>query len=202
MNEFKNAFEHLKKDKVMLSLIEKVGEEIRIDDRKEKDLAFAISLLIIEQQVSFKAAITIKKRFRKVVNNKSYKSIITMDDDEIKSIGISYRKVEYIKNIYSYFLKSNFNFFKENEKRVEDELIKIKGIGKWTVEMFLIFILNKEDVFSKGDLALINSIKKNYKIKNLNEDKLKKIIKKWSPYKTIASLLLWKSIEEMKFANT
>ena len=67
--------------------------------------------------------------------------------------------------------------------------------------MFLIFILFEKDIFSKGDLALINSIKINYKIDQLNENDLKNITEKWSPYKTIASLLLWKSIEEKIFYN-
>ena len=200
MHKFRKAFDFLRKDKIMKSLIDKVGNDIRIDDRSEKDLALAIALLVIEQQVSFKAAITIKKRFRNIIENKNYENIIKMEEEEMKSIGISYRKVEYIKNVYRYFQESKFDFYNESEERVVSELIKIKGIGKWTAEMFLIFILFKENVFSKGDLALINSIKRNYRIDDLNEKKLDQIIENWSPYKTIASLLLWKSIEEMKFA--
>jgi len=200
MYKFRKAFDFLRKDKIMKSLIDKVGNDIRIDDRNEKDLALAIALLVIEQQVSFKAAITIKKRFRNIIENKNYENIIKMDEEKMKSIGISYRKVEYIKNVYRYFQESKFDFYNESEERVVSELIKIKGIGKWTAEMFLIFILFKENIFSKGDLALINSIKRNYRIDDLNEKKLDQIIENWSPYKTIASLLLWKSIEEMKFA--
>ena len=200
MYKFRKAFDFLRKDKIMKSLIDKVGNEIRIDDRSEKDLALAIALLVIEQQVSFKAAITIKKRFRNIIENKNYENIIKMEEEKMKSIGISYRKVEYIKNVYRYFQESKFDFYNESKERVVSELIKIKGIGKWTAEMFLIFILFKENIFSKGDLALINSIKRNYRIDDLNEKKLDQIIENWSPYKTIASLLLWKSIEEMKFA--
>ncbi len=200
MHKFRKAFDFLRKDKIMKSLIDKVGNDIRIDDRNEKDLALAIALLVIEQQVSFKAAITVKKRFRNIIKNKNYENIIKMEEEKLKSIGISYRKVEYIKNVYGYFQESKFDFYNESEEKVVSELIKIKGIGKWTAEMFLIFILFKENIFSKGDLALINSIKRNYKINDLNEKKLDQIIENWSPYKTIASLLLWKSIEEMKFA--
>ena len=200
MHKFRKAFDFLRKDKIMKSLIDKVGKDIRIDDRSEKDLALAIALLVIEQQVSFKAAITVKKRFRNIIKNKNYENIIKMEEEKLKSIGISYRKVEYIKNVYGYFQESKFDFYNESEEKVVSELIKIKGIGKWTAEMFLIFILFKENIFSKGDLALINSIKRNYRIDDLNEKKLDQIIENWSPYKTIASLLLWKSIEEMKFA--
>ena len=199
MQLFKKSFKHLEKDPIMKFLIQKLGKEITLHDRTEKDLAKAISQLIIEQQVSFKAAITIKKRFNKLINKLSYNDILLIKDEKLKSIGISYRKVEYIKNVYSYFLKTKFDFFSENSESVVKELTKIKGIGKWTSEMFLIFILFKQDVFSKGDLALINSIKINYNISELNEPELNKLIDKWSPFKTIASLLLWKSIEERIF---
>ena len=199
MQLFKESFKHLEKDPIMKFLIQKLGKEITLHDRTEKDLAKAISQRIIEQQVSFKAAITIKKRFNKLINKLSYNDILLIKDEKLKSIGISYRKVEYIKNVYSYFLKTKFDFFSENSESVVKELTKIKGIGKWTSEMFLIFILFKQDVFSKGDLALINSIKINYNISELNEPELNKLINKWSPFKTIASLLLWKSIEERIF---
>ena len=87
------------------------------------------------------------------------------------------------------------------DKILREELIKIKGVGLWTAEMFLIFILFKINIFSKGDLALINSVKKNYQIENLDDFKLERITQKWEPYKSIASLLLWKSIEEKVFYN-
>lgn len=199
LKEFEQAFEHLKKDKVMKTLIKKVGNEITLYDRTEKDLAKAIAQLIIEQQVSFKAAITIKKRFKKIIEKLSYKEILQIKNTDLQSIGITFRKVEYIKNVYTYFLNSTFDFYNENSKNVVKELIKIKGIGKWTAEMFLIFILYDLNVFSKGDLALINSIKINYGINEINDSMLNIITEKWSPYKTVASLLLWKSIEEKKF---
>jgi len=199
LKEFQQAFEHLKKDDVMKTLIKKVGNEITLYDRTEKDLAKAIAQLIIEQQVSFKAAITIKKRFKKIIEKLSYKEILQIKNTDLQSIGITFRKVEYIKNIYTYFLNSTFDFYNENSKNVVKELIKIKGIGKWTAEMFLIFILYDLNVFSKGDLALINSIKINYGINEINDSMLNTITEKWSPYKTVASLLLWKSIEEKKF---
>ena len=196
---FSEAFDHLRKDEVMSFLIKKLGNQITLTDRYDKDFAKAISLLIIEQQVSFKAAITIKGRFLKLILNKTSKEIINIDDLEMQSVGISHRKVNYIKNTYSYFIKNKIDFKTLDEKGVIKELTQIKGIGKWTAEMFLIFILFKTDVFSKGDLALLNSIKINYSIKDLSNKKLDSFIKKWTPFNTIASLLLWKSIEEKIF---
>jgi len=196
---FSEAFDHLKKDEVMSFLIKKLGNQITLKDRYDKDFAKAISLLIIEQQVSFKAAITIKGRFLKLILNKTSKEIIDIDDLEMQSVGISHRKVNYIKNTYSYFIKNNVDFKTLDEKGVIKELTQIKGIGKWTAEMFLIFILFKTDVFAKGDLALLNSIKTNYSLKDLSNKKLDSFIKKWTPFNTIASLLLWKSIEDKIF---
>lgn len=196
---FSEAFDHLRKDEVMSFLIKKLGNQITLTDRYDKDFAKAISLLIIEQQVSFKAAITIKGRFLNLILNKTSKEIINIDDLQMQSIGISHRKVNYIKNTYSYFIKNKIDFKTLDEKGVIKELTQIKGIGKWTAEMFLIFILFKTDVFSKGDLALLNSVKINYSLKDLSNQKLDSFIKKWTPFNTIASLLLWKSIEEKIF---
>ena len=200
MEKLKESFKHLKKDPIMKTLIEKLGNKITLYDRKDEDLAKAISQLIIEQQVSFKAAITIKKRFEILIKGLSYKEVLLIENEKLKSVGISYRKVEYIKNVYSYFLNTSFDFYSEKTDSVIKELTKIKGIGMWTAEMFLIFILFKIDIFSKGDLALINSIKINYNIPDLKETTLNEIISKWSPFKTVASLLLWKSIEDKIFA--
>jgi len=200
MIEFKKAFDHLKKDLVMRSLIAKLGDQITIKDRAEKNLALALSLLIIEQQVSFKAAITIKSRFRELIKNKTNKEVLDIERENLKSVGITYKKVDYIKNVFKYFENTKFDFFSESKDKVIKELTSIKGIGKWTAEMFLIFIRFDLDVFSKGDLALINSIKINYKITNLDSNRLKEITENWAPYKTIASLLLWKSVEEKIFS--
>ncbi len=198
---FGEAFNHLKSDKVMSFLIQKFGKEITLYDRYEDNYAKAISLLIIEQQVSFKAAITIKKRFIKLIDKKNNKDILDIDGKKLQSIGISNRKVSYIKNTYQYFEENKIEFQKLNDDEIIKELIKIKGVGLWTSEMFLIFILFKINIFSKGDLALINSVKKNYQIENLDDLKLERITQKWEPYKSIASLLLWKSIEEKVFYN-
>lgn len=196
---FSKAFKHLEKDEVLSFLIKRFGDKITLKDRYESNYAKAISLLIIEQQVSFKAAIRIKERFLKLITGKSNDEVIRIKNEEMKKVGLSKRKVEYIKNTYLFFDKYKVEFEYLNENEIVKELSKIKGVGKWTAEMFLIFILFKENIFSKGDLALINSIKKNYKKEKLSDIDLEKIVEKWSPYKTTASLLLWKSIEEKIF---
>ena len=181
----------------MSFLIKRFKNEIDITDRYNNDYAKAISDLIIEQQISFKAAITIKKKFNLLLNNSD--NLLDIPDEKIRLIGISSRKVEYIKNVYKFFESNEYDFQKLTDEETIKILCKIKGIGSWTAEMFLIFILFRQDIFSKKDLALINSIKINYGIKGLTNKKLDKLILSWKPYNTIASLLLWKSIEEKYF---
>ena len=195
--DYSDAFKVLKNDQVMSFLIKRFKNEIDITDRYNNDYAKAISDLIIEQQISFKAAITIKKKFNLLLNNSD--NLLDIPDEKIRLIGISSRKVEYIKNVYKFFESNEYDFQKLTDEETIKILCKIKGIGSWTAEMFLIFILFRKDIFSKKDLALINSIKINYGIKDLTNKKLDKLILSWKPYNTIASLLLWKSIEEKYF---
>ena len=199
INIYSKPFNHLKKDKVMEQLIIKLGDQIDISDRYFKNYAKAISEIIIEQQISFKAAISIKKKFNALISGLSDKQVIEIDDTQLKEIGISGMKVNYIKNVYRYFQNNKIDFKKFKDNEVINMLTEIKGVGSWTAEMFLIFILFREDIFSKKDLALLNSIKKNYNIDDLSNEKLDLLIDSWRPYNTFASLLLWKSIEENIF---
>jgi len=192
----KKAYSFLSKDERLKFLIDKFSDEIDITERYNDSYPMALAFLIIEQQVSFRAAITIKKRFINKVSNLSNDEIINLSDEDLQSIGISYRKVEYIKNVFKYFKNFKYDFDNASNDDVVKELIKIKGIGIWSAEMFSIFVLFRINIFSKGDLALMNSIKRNYNIDLKQTDVVDKLIYTWSPYKTVASLLLWKSIEE------
>ena len=180
----------------MSFLIQKLGNKIDINDRYNNNYAKAIADLIIEQQISFKVAISIKKKFNDLIFNLSDEEIIKIDDYKLKNIGISRMKVNYIKNVYKYFYNNNIDFENLNNSKIIDELTNIKGVGSWTAEMFLIFILFRENIFSKKDIALLNSIKLNYNIENLTDKRINKLTDSWAPYNTFASLLLWKSIEE------
>ena len=168
-------------------------------ERFNENYPLALAYLIIEQQVSFKAAITIKNRFINKVRDLTNDEIIQLNDKELQSVGISFRKATYIKNVFKYFKENSFDFLSASNQEVIDELIKIKGIGLWSSEMFLMFVLMRIDIFSKGDLALMNSVKINYRIDIKDDNKLNSLTESWSPYKSVASLLLWKSIEEKYF---
>jgi len=195
----KKAYNYLSKDPCLDYLINKFHDNINISERYNENYPLALAYLIIEQQVSFKAAITIKKRFIKKVKNLSNDQIIKLNDKDLQSVGISFRKAVYIKNVFNYFKDNNYDFVNASNQEVIEELTKIKGIGVWSSEMFLMFVLMRINIFSKGDLALMNSIKINYKIDIKDNNKLNSLIKSWSPYKSVASLLLWKSIEEKYF---
>ena len=191
------AFEHLKKDPTMSFFISNFGNEIDVNERNNSNYAIALCNLIIEQQISFKAAITIKKKFHDLISNKSNKQILELENSTIQKVGVSFKKVEYMKNVLSFFTENHLDLENLDQNEIEKKLIKIKGIGKWTIEMFLMFVVLKPDIFSFGDLALINSIKKNYGISDKNE--VSKLTLSWSPYRTVASLLLWFSIEKNIF---
>ena len=195
----KKAYNYLSKDPCLDHLIDKFSNSINILERFNENYPLALAYLIIEQQVSFKAAITIKKRFIQKVEKLSNDEILKLNDKDLQSIGISFRKATYIKNVFKYFKENSFDFINSSNEEVINELIKIKGIGVWSSEMFLMFVLMRINIFSKGDLALMNSIKINYKIDIKDDNNLNTLVDSWSPYKSVASLLLWKSIEEKYF---
>jgi DNA-3-methyladenine glycosylase II len=177
--------------------IKSFGDQIDPLDRYNNNFGIAICNLIIEQQISFKAAITIKKKFDDLTKELSNRDILKLDNKKIQTIGISFRKVEYIKNIISFFENEKPNFSDLDDNEISKKLCSIKGIGPWTAEMFLLFVFHRPDIFSFGDIALINSVKINYGIEKVND--IKKTSLKWKPYRSIASLLLWKSIENQVY---
>ncbi len=198
-NKMEIAYKHLSKDKVMFFLINKFKDQIDWGNRYNSNYALSIANLIIEQQISFKAAITVKKRFSKLIYNKTNEQIINIPNNKLQSIGISFKKAEYIKNVFNFFKMKTVDFEKKSDKEVIDFLLSIKGVGEWTAQMFLIFNLFRQDVFSPKDLALINSIKKNYLMDSVGKAEIEKLTKNWRPYNSIACLLLWESVENKVF---
>ena len=191
------AFNQLSKDPIMESLINSLGHKINPTERYNRNYALAICNLIIEQQISFKAAITIKNKFKELITGLSNSDIIKLDNNKVQSIGLSFRKVEYMKNVLIFFEKNNYEFENFTNEEVFEKLISIKGVGKWTCEMFLIFVLFRPDIFSFGDIALINSIKKNYNVNSRLQ--IEEIVNNYKPYRSIASLILWASVESDTF---
>ena len=160
---------------------------------KSNDYVLDLYKYIIFQQISTRAGNSIYNRFQQYYKaNKN--NISSWRDQEWKNIGLSNQKKNYIENIF--ILKNEIYDLKEvnDVSKIYKQLIQIKGIGNWTIDMFLIFSKNNLDIFPEGDLALINVIKKEYQVDC--HDQIKEIANKWSPYKTIATLYLWESLND------
>ena len=160
---------------------------------KSNDYVLDLYKYIIFQQISTKAGNSIYNRFLEYYNaNKN--NISAWNEQEWKHIGLSNQKKNYIENIFR--LKNEIYDLKQvnDVRKIYKQLIQIKGVGNWTIDMFLIFSKNNLDIFPEGDLALINVIKKEYKVDC--HDKIKEIANLWSPYKTIATLYLWESLDD------
>lgn len=155
---------------------------------------------IIGQQLSVKAASTIFSRFEKLFKKSiNPQELLKLSKDKLRSAGMSFQKIKYLKDLAQKTLNKEINLHdllnKSNEEVVL-ELVKVKGIGIWSAEMFLMFTLGRADIFSYGDLGLQNAIKKLYKLKGKpTEKQMEKLTKKWAPYRTYAAMILWRSLD-------
>ncbi len=157
---------------------------------------------IIGQQLSVAVAGVIADRFLQLVGETSPGAILKLEDQALRDIGFSRAKVRYVKDLAAKVESGELNLKKLADAADEDvieQLITVKGIGRWTAEMFLIFTLGREDVFSHGDLGLRRGIEKLYKLEKdaaKNWSLIEPIVTKWVPYKSYASLALWRSLDQ------
>ena len=157
---------------------------------------------IISQQLSTKAGDTIVRRFIQLFGDGMFptpRQVLQMDTEKIRAAGMSYAKIRYIKDLAERVENKKLYLHKINDMQDEEiieHLIQVKGIGRWTAEMFLMFALRREDVFSYGDLGLRNAMQKLYKLRQHPTSKqAEKISAKWKPYRTWACRYLWKSLD-------
>lgn len=156
---------------------------------------------IISQQLSVKAADTIWKRLLNLFPDKKItpEAIIEIDKEKMRQCGVSYQKISYIKDLAQKTVESGIIFEQfeiMTDEEIITELVKVKGIGRWTAEMFLMFTMNRPDIFSYGDLGLRRAIQSLYHLKKEpSPKKAEQIAKKWKPYRTLACRYLWKSLE-------
>jgi len=158
---------------------------------------------IVYQQLSVKAAKKIHQRFINIFRLSKYlepKDVINIPKEKLKSVGLSYMKADYIKNVAIYFMdnpKIILTLDKKNDQEIIDLISSIKGVGVWTVQMFLMFTLNRPDIFPVTDLALQKGYSAFYKKKNLVDPKIMlKHSMEWIPHRTTMSLYLWRYLEE------
>ena len=188
-------------DPILASLIEKVGP-LTISKSTPTDYFVHLCREIIGQQLSGKVADVIFARFEKLFSRKRItpQALLKYSEETLRSTGMSWSKTRFIRDLAHTVVNKDIHLKELVEKSNEEvikELTKIKGIGPWTAEMFLMFTLGREDVFSHGDLGLKRAIQNLYDFKKEPTRKqIEKISRKWSPYRTYACRILWSSLDQ------
>ena len=194
------AKQHLSKDPLFIPILE--NTEINRGENTQSEINVMTSLIkaIISQQLSVKAAATIYNRFLDVFGGISpnEEMLLETDIEKLRAVGLSKQKITYIREVALFSQKNDtspkFINQKTNEEVIE-YLTQIKGVGRWTVEMLLMFTLARQDVFPLADLGIQQAMQKLLKTDKKGKELIKLMqshSEKWKPYRTIASLYLWK----------
>ncbi len=190
---------HLKKDACLKKIIDASTERLTLEP-PQRDIYLALVRSILGQQLSTKAAATIYQRFLNLFPE-SYPTptlVTSSSIDTLKSAGLSKQKATYIQNVADFSINPGLEFDTLNVKTNEEiiqYLTKIKGVGRWTVEMLLMFAFQRLDVFAVDDLGIQQAIKKLYGLKEEKKELKNKMIEiaaSWKPYRTIACRYLWR----------
>lgn len=163
--------------------------------RPSEDHFFNLTRNIIYQQLAGKAASTIFGRFEALIGGQiTPEKVVRFEDQAFRDVGLSWAKAKYVKDLAAKVISREINLQDidtlDNES-VINELIKVKGIGKWTAEMFLLFTLHRENIFSHGDLGLKNGFAKLYGIDAPTTAQIQAVVDRWSPYESYGSIALW-----------
>ena len=186
-----------KRDPILRKIINKFNKGYLTS---RKDPFFSLCRTIIGQQISTKAADSIWLRFEEKCKKKIIpKNILKLSSRSLKSVGLSRQKVSYLKNIAKSFKNKFFNI--RDLKKMDDDsaidyITKLKGLGVWSAQMFLMFNLNRADIFPTKDIGLIRAISKNYKVSYPPSERfLNKISKMHSGYRSVFTWYMWRSID-------
>lgn len=190
--------EHLSKDKKLLPVITAIGP---LHLKKRKNLCLRLCASIMSQQLSTRVAEVIFRRFLELYGDEepTPQQIIDTPFDKLRAIGLSNAKVSYVQNVAHFVIEHGLDdkkIAKMDNEDVIETLTQIKGVGRWTVEMLLMFTLGREDVFAVDDLGIQQAMERLYKIDPTNKKEMKekmlRISQKWAPYRTYACLYLWR----------
>ena len=189
--------EHLSKDEKLRKLIEDHGE---FKLKKQKNLYLYLCYSIMSQQLSTKVARVIRQRFIDLYGGEpTPQQIVDTPFEKLRALGLSNAKVNYIQNVAKFEIEKGMDhktLSKKTNEEVIEYLTQIKGVGRWTTEMLLMFALCREDVFAVDDLGLQQAVTKLYDLKHRKKkillDKITKISQQWSPYRTYACMYLWR----------
>lgn len=190
---------HLARDRRLKKLIDRHKEPLAIS--KQKDMVFYLTASIMSQQLSTKVAQTIRKRYLDLFGGQypTPQQILATPTEVLRGIGLSNAKVAYVQNVARFAIDEGLDLAcLENldDEAVVAYLTRIKGVGRWTAEMLLMFGLGREDVFAIDDLGIQNAMIHVYKLnrddKQVFREKMLRIAAKWSPYRTYACMYLWR----------
>ena len=161
------------------------------------DIFYTLIRSVIGQQISVKAASTVWSRFCERIGDIEPNNILSADIEELRSCGLSQRKAEYVIGISESWSDYDSLEWKEMcDEEIIQELIKLRGVGKWTAEMILIFTMLRPDVFPIGDIGMIRGIEKSYNSgERMSRDELYAISEKWKPWRTVACCFMWRTVD-------
>jgi DNA-3-methyladenine glycosylase II len=202
MNEYTIAIESLKlADPKLGAVIDQVGECRLGQIQLPGDLLYSLARSIVHQQLSTKSATSIHNRFLELYRDCGItaEAILETPDETLRGVGFSRQKIAYLKDL-AHHIQTELPTLEELEKLDDEEIIqaltKVKGIGRWTVQMLLIFRLHRWDVLPIDDLGIRAGIRQIYELEELPSKKeVFEIGKVWKPYCTIASWYIWRSLE-------
>ena len=184
------------KDKVLKKLIQTYRNEYL---NLNSNYFHSLINSIIGQQISVSAADSMKTKFFKLKRNITPQTVSKLRTTDLRKCGLSRQKILYIRNISKFFLQNKKfikNINQSSEEEIYNNLIEIKGVGNWTIHMFLMFSYGSSNIFPTGDLGFLKAISKLYKVQlPISERKLKLLYKKWSPYSSQATWYLWRSLD-------
>ena len=201
MSSHKKVLLHLKKDKILYKAITDLDSEIR--PQLDIDIYHSLLSSIVSQQLSTKVVKIIWNRFTDlfVDGYPDAEILLSKEHEVLRGIGLSNNKANYVKNVAEFYLDNDMSFDylqMMSDDQIIEYLTQIKGVGKWTVQMILMFPMDRPNVFPIDDLGIQNSMKKLYSIK-LEKKELKirmnEISLIWEPYRTMASKYLWKIMD-------
>lgn len=179
------------KDKILGEIIDKIG---KINRPTRPDLFSALVHAIVGQQISIIAQENIWQRLVGKVGEVNVENILSLKDEELQSVGLSFRKVEYIKGIAKKIKdgKLDMNGLHElSDDEVCEELSSLKGIGVWTAEMLMLFSMQRQNILSYGDLAIQRGLRMIYHHRDITPKLYAKYKRRFSPYGSVASLYIW-----------
>jgi DNA-3-methyladenine glycosylase II len=196
------ACQHLiKKDRVMKRLIPQFGDAC-LQSRGDAFVTLARS--IVGQQISVKAAQTVWDRFSALPKKITPANVLKLKVDDMRAAGLSVRKVEYIVDLSLHFSANQVTeseWVTMEDDAIIDKLVAIRGIGRWTAEMFLIFYLMRPNVLPLDDVGLINGISRNYfSGEPVSRSDAREVAQAWQPYCTVATWYIWRSLDPVPVA--